>query len=214
MDIDKTFAKRRKALRKGENVYVGYDEYERVYKITPAPYNGVRVYFKERDGRTGTLNYNISEDAKEALFRGWDITEEEFENCIYEMPDEYYKTYFSGSKRENVINLPLKRKLAEQIVKGKVKEVFFPFNEKNMLRFCVCLKNKDGIQCPWNTKFFDKIHFEGRDKNWYLDVKPGMHGLYYVNGDELIPYPYTDIELPKEKLIFMFKIYQVLDTNL
>lgn len=77
------FEKRCKALRQCLEVYVGYDDYERIYKYV----KGNVVEFKGADGTTGTLDYNRSEDAKEALFHGWDITREDYENGIYRKPD-------------------------------------------------------------------------------------------------------------------------------
>lgn len=214
MDIHERFAKRRKALKKGDSVYVGYDEYERIYKFTSAPYNGVRVYFKERDGRTGTLNYNISEDAKEALFRGWDITEEDYENCIYEMPEDYKEKYYKTDYGDQVVTLRLSREQAVQILKGKMTEVFFPFKKWNIKLLCRYFTDKEGNLEPRSMLSFDRIRFKDRYNNWYLEVKPGMYGLYQENEDGLSIYPYLSSEKPEGKFIFMFKIHRVVETNL
>lgn len=76
------FEKRVKALKKGLDVFVAYDERERLYKYDGAT-KGENVEYKGKNGFVGRLQYSKSEDAKEALLHGWDITKDEYEDGTY-----------------------------------------------------------------------------------------------------------------------------------
>ena len=113
---------------------------------------------------------------------------------------------------ERVLNLPMRKKYALEILHGKKVREYRSCTEHwaKILGECNDPKDKHIVT---DLKEFDRIHFYPYNNKWILDVEFKAMGLYEVD-DEFLSHFGTEIEAEKGSWVFVIRLGKVISTNL
>lgn len=113
---------------------------------------------------------------------------------------------------ERVLNLPMRKKYALEILHGKKVREYRAFSDHWAKILCECNDPNDKYQVT-GLKHFDKVHFYPYNNKWFLDVEVDSMGLYVVD-DEFYSYFGNEIEAQRGSSVFVIRLGKVLSTNI
>lgn len=113
---------------------------------------------------------------------------------------------------EKVLNLPMRRKYALEILRGKKVREYRACSEHWAKVLGECNDPNDKFVVT-DLKHFDRIHFYPYNNKWFLDVEFKAMGLYEVD-DEFLSHFGTEIEAEKGSWVFVIRLGNVISTNL
>ena len=113
---------------------------------------------------------------------------------------------------KSIINMPLRKVHALEILRGKKKREFRAFTDYWVKRLAVCDDTNDK-NLVTSTKEIDSIHFYPYNNKWFLNCKVEAIDICKVD-DDFIKYFGEEVEAEKDSDIFVITLGDVIDTNL
>ena len=113
---------------------------------------------------------------------------------------------------EKILNMPLLKKHALEIIRGEKVREYRPFNDHWAKRLCVFEDEKDPYAAT-GLRHFDRVHFYPYNNNWFLDCSVKAI-IWYTVVDEFLKEFGHEVEAKPGDVIFIIRIGEVLDTNL
>lgn len=117
-----------------------------------------------------------------------------------------------NKEEKNILNIPLRKEYALQILKGKKKREFRTFNDHWATRICLFEDDKDK-NIATGIKWFDIAHFYPYNKKWFLDVEIYNIEWRIVDKEFLIEYS-NEVDAQLNDILFIIHLGKVIDTNL
>ena len=115
-------------------------------------------------------------------------------------------------KEERVLNLPMRKKHALEILRGeKVRE--FRACTEHWVKILGECNDPDEPHTVTSLKEFDKAHFYPYNKSWFLDCEFKAMILTEVD-DEFIERFGKEVEAQKGSWLFVIRLGNILETNL
>ena len=113
---------------------------------------------------------------------------------------------------EKILNMPLLKKHALEIIRGEKVREYRPFNDHWAKRLCVFEDEKDPYAAT-GLRHFDRVHFYPYNNKWFLDCSIKAI-IWYTVDDEFLKEFGHEVEAKPGDVIFIIRIGEVLDTNL
>ena len=114
---------------------------------------------------------------------------------------------------EKILNLPLRKKHALEIIKGEKVREYRAFTDHWASRLCLFEDETDKYMAT-DVRKFEKIHFYPYNNKWHLDVEVKNIGWYTVD-EQMIKDLSGEVELPPVgEQIFIINLGKVLSTDL
>lgn len=113
---------------------------------------------------------------------------------------------------KSIINMPLRKVHALEILQGKKKREYRAFTDFWVKRLAVC-GDADNKNLVTGTKQIDSVHFYPYNNKWFLNCKVKAVDLCKVD-DDFIKHFGEEVEAEKGSDIFVITLGDVIDTNL
>lgn len=113
---------------------------------------------------------------------------------------------------KSVLNIPLRKIFAQQILKGEKKREFRDFNDHWASRICLFEDPSDKFLAT-GIRFFDTVRFYPYNGKWHLDCKVENIEWRTVDEDFIKEFG-EEVEATEGKPIFIIHIGDVIDTDL
>lgn len=114
--------------------------------------------------------------------------------------------------KKNVINIPLRKVHALEIIRGEKKREYRAFNDHWASRLCLFEDQEDRFLAT-GIKFFDEVHFYPYNNKWHLDVAVKDIEWRTVDDDFIKEFG-EEVEAEEGTQVFIIHLGEVLDTNL
>lgn len=113
---------------------------------------------------------------------------------------------------KDVINMPLRKVHALEIISGKKKREYRAFNDHWATRLCVFEDPEDKLLAT-GTKQFKKVHFYPYNNKWHLDVEVNAVLMGEVDEEFIATYS-SEVEVNLGDKIFVICLGNVIETDL
>lgn len=114
---------------------------------------------------------------------------------------------------ENVLNVPLRKAQALEIIRGEKVREYRVFSDYWARRLCTIEIAEDGVEETTGFKKFDKVHFYPYNNKWFVDCSIRNIALIIVNQEFLDEFG-KEVEANIGDKLFVIRLDKVLSTNL
>lgn len=115
---------------------------------------------------------------------------------------------------KQVLNVPLRKVHALEILKGEKVREYRAFSDHWARRICTIEVNEeDGCEETTGIKAFDEVHFYPYNNKWFLDCSIKVIALIEVNQEFLDEFGH-EVEANIGDKLFVIRLDKVLNTNL